>query len=51
MIQLEVLVAVGRHHRVAVPGLEAELVIARKLEDGWERPLEEWRQELRLNVN
>ena len=32
-------------------GLEAELVIARKLEDGWERPLEEWRQELRLNVN
>ena len=32
-------------------GLEAELVIARKLEDGWERPLQEWRQELRLNVN
>ena len=32
-------------------GLEAELVIARKLEDCWERPLEEWRQELRFNVN
>jgi ubiquinone biosynthesis protein COQ4 len=32
-------------------GLEAELVIARKLDDGWERPLQEWRQELRLNVN
>jgi ubiquinone biosynthesis protein COQ4 len=32
-------------------GLEAELVIARKLEDGWERPLQEWRQELKLNVN
>ena len=29
-------------------GLEAELVIARKLEDNWERPLLEWRQELRL---
>jgi len=32
-------------------GLEAELVIARKLEDSWERPLQEWRQELKLNVN
>ena len=32
-------------------GLDAELVIARKLEDGWERPLQEWRQELRLNMN
>ncbi|EAQ70457.1 plastoquinone biosynthesis coenzyme/ Coq4 family protein [Synechococcus sp. RS9909] len=29
-------------------GLDAELVIARKLEDGWERPLQEWRQELKL---
>ena len=29
-------------------GLEAELVIARKLEDNWERPLLEWKQELRL---
>ncbi len=29
-------------------GLEAELVIARKLEDNWERPLLEWKQELKL---
>ena len=29
-------------------GLEAELVIAYKLEDHWERPLLEWRQELKL---
>ena len=29
-------------------GLEAELVIARKLEDNLERPLLEWKQELRL---
>ena len=29
-------------------GLEADLVIARKLEDNWERPLLEWRQELNL---
>lgn len=29
-------------------GLEADLVIARKLEDNWERPLLEWRGELNL---
>ena len=29
-------------------GLDAELVIARKLEEGWDRPLNEWRNELRL---
>ncbi len=29
-------------------GLDAELVIARKLEEGWDRPLNEWRSELRL---
>jgi ubiquinone biosynthesis protein COQ4 len=29
-------------------GLDAELVIAHKLEDGWERPLQDWRQELKL---
>ena len=29
-------------------GLEADLVIARKLEDNWERPLLEWREELNL---
>ena len=29
-------------------GLEAELVIARKLEEGWDRPLKDWRQELKL---
>ena len=29
-------------------GLDAELVIARKLEEGWDRPLNEWRLELRL---
>ena len=32
-------------------GLDAELVIARKLEEGWDRPLQEWRQELKLVVN
>ena len=29
-------------------GLEADLVIARKLEEGWDRPLKDWRQELKL---
>ena len=29
-------------------GLDAELVIARKLEEGWDRPLSAWRSELRL---
>ena len=29
-------------------GLDAELVIARKLEEGWDRPLSEWRSELKL---
>ena len=32
-------------------GVKAELVIASKLEDGWERPLSEWRQQLRLPVH
>ncbi|TCD57894.1 hypothetical protein CWE17_03605 [Synechococcus sp. BS56D] len=31
-------------------GLDAELVIARKLEDGWDRPLSDWRRELKLPV-
>ena len=29
-------------------GLDAELVISRKLEEGWDRPLNAWRSELRL---
>jgi len=29
-------------------GLDAELVISRKLEEGWSRPLNEWRSELKL---
>lgn len=29
-------------------GLKAECVIAQKLENGWERPLADWREELRL---
>ncbi len=29
-------------------GLNAELVISRKLEEGWERPLKDWREELKL---
>jgi ubiquinone biosynthesis protein COQ4 len=29
-------------------GLDAELVVGQKLEEGWERPLQEWRKELRL---
>ena len=32
-------------------GLHAELVIAHKLEEGWDRPLQDWRQELKLAVN
>ena len=32
-------------------GLNAELVIAHKLEEGWDRPLQDWRRELRLAVN
>ena len=31
-------------------GLKAPCVISYRLEDGWERPLSEWRQELKLNV-
>lgn len=31
-------------------GLEAPCVIACKLEDGWDRPLTDWQQELRLPV-
>ena len=29
-------------------GLKAECVVGRKLEDGWQRPLGEWRSELKL---
>ena len=29
-------------------GLDADLVIAYKLEEGWERPLAQWREQLRL---
>jgi len=29
-------------------GLDDELVISRKLEEGWDRPLNEWRNELKL---
>lgn len=29
-------------------GLDADLVIARKLEDGWDRPLADWRRDLKL---
>ncbi len=32
-------------------GLDAELVIGRKLEEGWERPLKDWRAELKLPVD
>ena len=31
-------------------GLNADLVIGRKLEQGWERPLNDWREELKLPV-
>jgi ubiquinone biosynthesis protein Coq4 len=29
-------------------GLKAECVIAQKLEEGWDRPLADWRKELQL---
>jgi ubiquinone biosynthesis protein Coq4 len=32
-------------------GLDAELVVSRKLEEGWERPLKEWREELMLPLD
>ena len=32
-------------------GLDADLVIAHKLEEGWDRPLQDWRQELKLAVD
>ena len=32
-------------------GLNADLVIARKLEEGWDRPLEDWRRDLKLALN
>jgi len=32
-------------------GLQAELVIAAKLEEGWRRPLEDWRRELKLPLD
>ena len=31
-------------------GLDAELVIAYKLEEGWGRSLQEWREALKLNL-
>ena len=31
-------------------GLDAELVIARKLEDGWDRPLADWQRDLNLPI-
>ena len=31
-------------------GLDAELVIASKLEDGWDRPLADWQRELNLPI-
>ena len=31
-------------------GLDADLVIAQKLEEGWDRPISEWRRELNLPV-
>jgi len=31
-------------------GLDAELVIAYKLEEGWDRSLQEWREALKLNL-
>ena len=31
-------------------GLAAKCVISYKLEDNWERPLSEWRQELNINI-
>ena len=32
-------------------GLNADLVIGCKLEEGWERPLNDWREELKLPVD
>ena len=32
-------------------GLNADLVIGRKLEEGWERPLNDWREELKLPLD
>ena len=32
-------------------GLNADLVIGRKLEESWERPLNDWREELKLPVD
>lgn len=40
--------ALGRGFRL---GLQAELVIAQKLEEGWQRPLLEWRQQLKLPLD
>ena len=31
-------------------GLDAELVIAYKLEEGWHKPLEEWRKDLNIQM-
>jgi ubiquinone biosynthesis protein Coq4 len=31
-------------------GLGAELVVSRKIEDNWDRPLKDWRKELRLPI-
>ena len=31
-------------------GLDAELVVSLKLEEGWDRPLKDWREELRLPI-
>lgn len=41
----ELLTALARGFEL---GLHADCVIAQKLEEGWQRPLEEWRQQLRL---
>jgi len=30
-------------------GIEADLVVAYKLEEGWEQPLVQWREELKLH--
>lgn len=32
-------------------GLDAELVVSHKLEEGWERPLKDWRAELKLPLD
>ena len=31
-------------------GLDAELVISKKLEDGWNRPLADWQRDLNLPI-